>query len=140
MTIAPLEPLVGTWDIQAFDTPGRMTIEPDLDGTVLVQRSEVEHPAAPTAMSVISAAGAPEGQWLQHYFDSRGVCRVYAMTFDGTTWTLVRETHDFSDLRFDQRFVGTLSEDGSRIDGHWDMRHPGGDWEPDFALGYSRAL
>jgi hypothetical protein len=43
----------------------------------------------------------------RHYFDSRGVARVYAMTITDEAWTLVREHPGFS-----QRFVGAFSGDG----------------------------
>ena len=43
---------------------------------VLVQRWEVEHPAAPDGIALIGA-GPGNGDYLQHYFDSRGVARVH---------------------------------------------------------------
>ncbi len=41
------------------------------------------------------------------------------MTFDGHTWTLERTKPDFSPLDFHQRFVGSISDDGTTIDGEW---------------------
>ena len=43
-----------------------------------------------------------------------------------------------SPLNFRQRYVGTFSEDGNRIDGAWEMAQPGSDYEHDFALNYVR--
>ena len=77
------------------------------------------------------------GTLLQHYFDSRGVARVYEMTFDGRVWTLLRETPDFSPLDFAQRFEGVFSEDGERIEGRWEIKHEA-DWELDFHQTYTR--
>jgi hypothetical protein len=37
---------------------------------------------------------------------SRGVVRIYAMTFDDGVWILRRESADFTPLAFAQRFVG----------------------------------
>jgi hypothetical protein len=51
---------------------------------------------------------------------------------------LWRETPDFSPLDFAQRFEGTFSDDGDTINGRWDIRHEGRDWEKDFDLDYRR--
>jgi hypothetical protein len=40
----------------------------------LIQRWEVDHPDAPDGLAVI---GAADDGYVQHYFDSRGVARVY---------------------------------------------------------------
>ena len=37
-----------------------------------------------------------DGSYLQHYSDSRGVARLYAMTFDPRIWTLERTKPDLS--------------------------------------------
>ena len=71
--------------------------------------------------------------------DTRGVTRLYAMTFAGGVWTLTRESVDFSPLDFAQRFTGTFSADGDRIDGSWEKRMPGGAWELDFNLTYTKS-
>jgi hypothetical protein len=96
-----LEPFVGEWAIEAAfrDAPppgaaGGVVFEWALGGAFLLQRSEVSHPDAPDGLCVI--ASDPEGgTYTQHYFDSRGVVRIYAMTFDGRVWTLERTTPDF---------------------------------------------
>src|SRR3954454_12906984 len=46
------------------------------------------------------------------YHDERGVCRVFAMTFDGSRWSLLREDPDMF-----QRFVADVGPD--RIAGRW---------------------
>ena len=51
-----------------------------------------------------------------------GVARLYAMTLDAGTWTLLRESPDFSPLDFAQRFTGTFSDDGDTIRGTWESR------------------
>jgi len=40
--------------------------------------------------------------------DSRWVTRLYSMTFEDGTWTLLRDKPDFSPLHFSQRYVGQL--------------------------------
>lgn len=45
---------------------------------------------------------------------------------------------DFSPLDFAQRFTGTFSKDGGRIDGTWEIAHDKRTWEKDFDLNYHR--
>ena len=73
-----------------------------------------------------------------HYFDSRGIARVYAMSLEDGVWTLWREAPDFSSLDFAQRFTGTFSDDGTTIVGRWETAHDGATWEHDFDLTYVR--
>ena len=89
-------------------------------------------------MCVIGPDAAGDG-YTQHYFDSRGIARIYAMTFDGRTWTLERHARDFSPLPFHQRWVGTMSAEGDAIDGRWETSPDGRAWELDFELAYRRA-
>ena len=60
---------------------------------------------------------------LQHYFDSRGVARVYKMSVEEGVWKLWRDEPDFSPLDFSQRFTGTFSADGTTIAGRWEICH-----------------
>jgi len=78
------------------------------------------------------------GSYLQHYFDSRGVARVYEMGFADGVWTLSRSEPDFSPLDFRQRWTGTFSPDGNTIAGRWEICHDGVTWEHDFDLRYER--
>jgi len=75
---------------------------------------------------------------LQHYFDQRGVARVYEMSLEDRVWTLERTKQDFSPCEFAQRFTGTLSTDGTRIDGTWEIARDKRTWEKDFDLNYVR--
>lgn len=116
----------------------RSQFELTLDGQFLVQRTEVPIPEAPDSLTIVSLN--PEtGAYTQHYYDSRGVVRLYAMTFVDEVWTLTRESADFSPLDFSQRYTGTFSQDGNTITGAWEKRFPGTDWEHDFDLIYRRA-
>lgn len=141
--LARLEPLVGVWSIEvpAFAFPpeladrARMTNEWTLGGAYLLQRSSVPAPEAPDGHCLIKAK--PDGDYLQHYFDSRGVTRVYAMTFDGRNWTLERRTADFTPLSFHQRWTAAFVDD-DRIDGRWESSPDGASWELDFDLTYRR--
>jgi hypothetical protein len=58
----------------------RYVDEPDSEAAVALLRSDP---------SLLTARHTPvEVRRNQHYFDSRGVARVYAMTFDGRDWEL----------------------------------------------------
>ena len=79
----------GRWTVEAGleGVPaGTATFEWALDRQVLLWRVSVANPV-PDSLSVISADR--DGQsYTQHYFDARGVARIYAMTLEGDTWTL----------------------------------------------------
>jgi hypothetical protein len=144
-----LEPFVGEWTISAkfpsdwpeIEMPAgqepRVTFEWVLDRQYLTQHSTAPDPI-PNGLCVIGIDPNDDDAFLQHYYDSRGVTRIYSMTFDGTTWTLTRDTPDFSPLEFEQRFIGTFEDGGSTIRGAWEAKHPGKDWEHDFELVYTK--
>jgi hypothetical protein len=139
-----LEPLIGTWDVEAaapageWSGIGRTTFEWLLGRAFVLERSEVDHPDAPDTHAIFSPAADGNG-WTQHYFDSRGVVRRYEMTFDGREWTLLRRTADDSPLDFHQRYTGRLGNDGATIDGQWEISDDGTEWRTDFLLTYRRA-
>ena len=142
--IAQLEPFIGEWRIEApsFDLPpevaegARMTFEWTLGGAYLLQRSSIPVPGAPDSLALIGAA--EDDGFIQHYFDSRGIARVYAMTFDGRDWTLERHAPDFSPLSFHQRWLSAFDADGRTIAGRWETSPDGRDWALDFELVYRR--
>jgi hypothetical protein len=145
-----LDVFIGDWSIEARfpghrqappGGPGlvaRSRFEWALGGQFLLQHTEVPIPEAPDSMAIVGT-DPRTGGYTQHYYDSRGVVRLYAMSFADGIWTLARESPDFSPLDFRQRFTGTLSEDQNTITGDWEKRPDGGDWEHDFALTYRRA-
>ena len=142
-----LAPFVGEWRILATfgNTPpadvGAKASFAWLPGDrFLIERWEVPVPEAPDGIAIIGADPSCEGRYLQHYFDSRGVARLYAMTFDGRIWTLERTKPDFSPLEFHQRFVGSISTDGTTIDGEWHGSDDGQQWRRDFGLTYTRIM
>jgi hypothetical protein len=82
-----LEPLIGEWslvavfkDLQPMDAGARVTFDWLPGRTFLSERWEVPVPEAPDGIAIIGADPASEGDYLQHYFDSRGVARVYKMS------------------------------------------------------------
>jgi hypothetical protein len=134
-----LNAFVGEWDMASSLAPdpasaprARTTFEWLSGRRFLVQRWEIDIPEAPDGIAIIGFH--PEKEiYLQHYFDSRGVARVYEMTFDGTVWRLERHGSDFS-----QRFAGMFSADGNTIEGAWEISDDGSTWEHDFDLTYRR--
>lgn len=136
-----LEPFVGEWIVRAGFDPTlevRTVFEWTLGGQFLVQRTEIPHADAPDTMMVVGPDEEGDG-YTQHYFDSRGVARLYAMTFRDGVWTLRRERPDFTPLGFAQRFTGRFGHDGRTIHGPWETSHDGGaTWEPDFELTYTK--
>jgi hypothetical protein len=135
-----LRDLAGSWDL-AVDLPGgegvRAHVLFEVMGEALVQRTTVPVPEAPDSCCVILRSH--DGSLVQHYFDSRGVARLYAMTFDGLTWTLERTEPDFSPLDFCQRFIAVIEDDGTTIRGEWQKSADGVTWERDFGMTYTRA-
>ena len=139
-----LQPLIGSWSMGMGAPPdpdavGAETVFAWLEGRrFVIQRWQVPHPEAPDGIAVIGF-DAERGTFLQHYFDSRGVARLYVMSFENGVWKLSRTAADFTPLSFAQRFTGALSEDGATIAGRWEKSSDGGSsWELDFELFYVR--
>jgi hypothetical protein len=90
----------------------------------LLQRTEIPVPEAPDSLTIVSA-DLKTGACTQHYYDSRGVVRLYAMSLAEGVWTLSRESRDFTPLEFRQHFIGTFSEDQNTISGAWETGRNG---------------
>lgn len=141
-----LEPLVGEWAVEARftftpePTRGTLHFAWQLGRQFLQQRSTTEHPAAPDVLALLSVAEEGDGhEYVQHYFDSRGVVRLYRMTLRDNEWTLLRDRADFTPLDFAQRYTGTFGDDGRTITGRWEKSHDdGATWEHDFDLDHRK--
>src|ERR1044072_2419064 len=116
------EPLFGEWDTSGefemdgtkYEPRGRWVIEPY--GEYVLVRSKTEQPEFPDGMMFI---GGREGgpPFLMHYFDDRGVHRRLTTSFEDGVWQQRRHPDDdwkdgADGPGFDQKFIGTLSEDG----------------------------
>src|SRR5829696_9848554 len=77
----------------------------------LIQRWSMEHPEFPDSISVIGSTDSDDGL-TSHYFDSRGVFRVYRTRMEGETMRLWRDAPGFS-----QRLEAKLSDDESILSG-----------------------
>jgi hypothetical protein len=104
-----------------------------LDGQrFVIWRSHYDHSQIPDAITII---GVTNGQLSMHYFDRRGVYRVYAASLDQTTW---RYWRDAPAPDFSQRFEGIFSDDGNTITGRGQLSQDGITWEDDLDLNYQR--
>jgi hypothetical protein len=133
--LSRLEVLVGEWsaEVPGFDVEARTSFEWLEGGGFLIQRATVDRPEFPNGVMVIGATG-PDGALQQHYFDSRGVHRLYEMTLEDGVWTLWRDGPDWP-----QRFVGEFSDDGNTITGRFERGEaPGAPLQHDFNITYTR--
>jgi nitroimidazol reductase NimA-like FMN-containing flavoprotein (pyridoxamine 5'-phosphate oxidase superfamily) len=130
--------LVGSWVTHATHpllpgaaVRGQATFE-WLDGRrFLILRWHYDHPEIPDAIAII---GVTDGQLSMHYFDHRGVYRVYAVSLEKDQWRFWRDAPGFS-----QRFTGVLSDDGDTITGQGLLSLDGSGWEDDLAVTYRRS-
>jgi hypothetical protein len=143
-----LDALVGKWSMEAGPPdgdpwPGEAWVSFEWldDGrSWLIQRWHVDLPEAPDGIALIGPKDAPasgegsaeSGELVQNYFDTRGVHRVYEMSFEDGILKLWREGEPF-----DQRLTATVSGDGKTIEGRWEINEGDG-WRTDFDLTYTR--
>jgi len=152
--LEPLDSLVGTWEMEAGPPDGpswpgeaRVSFEWMEGGKFLIQRWTVDLPEAPDGIAIIGLRDAPasaeavaegladtDAAYRQHYFDSRGVHRIYDMTLSDGEWRLWRDSLD----PFAQRFTGSFSDDGKEIAGRWELAEDVSTWKTDFDLTYRK--
>lgn len=133
-----LQRLVGEWTMDApihGVSGARVTFEWMPGERFLLGTSDAPDPI-PRSHMVMGPTDHSDG-CRQHYFDSRGVARIYQMSLADGVWKLWREEADFSPLDFEQRFTGTFREDGNTIEATLEINHDG-TWEKDFDLTYRR--
>jgi hypothetical protein len=136
--LEPFTALVGTWEtsashpsLQGLRVPGSAHFEWLEGGRFLIGHSRNEHADFPDSLSVI---GADDDGFAMHYYDSRGVERVYRTSLRDGVWRLWRDDPGFS-----QRFVGTFGDGGATIAGQWEASTDGATWDPDLVVTYRRA-
>jgi hypothetical protein len=151
--LRPLNRLVGNWVTEATHPAkpgvvvhGTASIEWLEGQRFLLLRSRNDHSDFPDAISIIGftdmdrvAADANEStvgggsRLSMHYFDSRGVFRVYDVNVDGEVWRIWRNTSGFS-----QRFTGSFTDDGDIIVGLWQLCRDDAHWDDDLQITYRR--
>lgn len=142
------EPLIGEWHGE-----GEMPIEPTMTifeearierlGKLIVFSSVSEPAEVPDSVSIIGGTRDGEPQPM-HYFDTRGVKRLFMTAVEGSTWKIWRAPgEDWNGPHgpgFNQRFIGEISADGTTIEGRWErgMGDAGDQWEIDVSITYFR--
>lgn len=129
-----LEALIGEWDVEVTMFPGqrgRMTVDWLDDGAALRLHTDVPAPG-PSATLIVGRDDSSAGYTIL-YYDTRGVSRVYQMSFADGVWKQWRDAQGFW-----QRFSAALSDDGNAIQGAWESSKDGSTWEHDFDLTYTR--
>ena len=131
-----------TFDALVGDWTTEMT-HPSMPGTVvhgksvfellegekfLIQRSRTDHPDFPDSLSVI---GEFDDGTQMHYYDSRGVYRVYEASMSDDVLRFSRDEPGFA-----QRFEGAV--DDNSITGLWKLCRDGENWADDLAITYRR--
>lgn len=131
-----LDVLVGAWTLTLSDAwflepagsevYGSATVEWVGDAFLIV-RMELDG-----ELTLVLGRSDAQDAYQALYHDDRGVCRVFAMTFDGKRWTLTREDPDFY-----QRFVADIEP--GRITGRWEASEDESrTWRKDFDLTFDR--
>jgi hypothetical protein len=137
--LEPLNALVGAWNIEATHplypsvvVQGRATFEWLEGEQFLLTRSQSDHPDFPDSLGVI---GFLDDALAMHYYDSRGVHRVYEMSLSDGVLRFSRDAPGFS-----QRFKGTFSDDGKTISGVWELSRDDATWADDLQITYRRVV
>lgn len=128
--------MLNAWFLERADqeVPGSATVE-WLDDAFVVFRWTMDGDVGKATSKMVLVLGRSDANDTDTaiYHDERGVCRVFATTFDGSRWTLVRE-----DVDMFQRFVAEVGT--VRIDGRWEASDDrGATWRKDFDLVFDRA-
>ena len=131
-----LNAIVGEWTTEATQPLYPSTVVEGhsrfewLEGEkFLIARARSDHPDFPDSISII---GDTEGLRM-HYFDSRGVHRVYKVSVSDEAWEFSRDAPGFS-----QRFSGKFEDGGDRFTGVWKLSQDNATWEDDLKITYQR--
>jgi hypothetical protein len=128
--------LIGEWTTEATHpayegvvVPGRSQFEWLEGQRFLILRARAEHPDFPDSISIIGATDDLQ----MHYFDSRGVHRIYEMSLRDGVLRIWRDAPGFS-----QRFTGTIADDGKGMAGVWELSTDDSTWAADLEIDYKR--
>lgn len=134
--IEAFEQLVGQWTTEATHpffpgviVRGQASISWLEGHKFLIVRESNDHPDFPDSISII---GDTDGMSM-HYFDSRGVYRIYQTAITDRGWEFWRDDPEFS-----QRFVYRFEDGGNTVAGTGEM-NKGEGWTEDLSKTYRRA-
>jgi hypothetical protein len=135
-----LEAWVGEWETEATHPAlpdaviaGRITVEWLEGGKFLLHRSRNDHPDVPDSISVIGETEEGADSLTMHYFDSRGVFRVYRFSAAEGELSIWRDHPGFR-----QRFTGRFSDDGNTFGGTFELNQDEAGWRDDLKITYRR--
>jgi hypothetical protein len=142
--LSVLEPLIGAWIMKITWSEkthrlvgGPRSVEMPVSFAWALNGSFLVHTSG--------GGGAPVSHWMigrddtsgvfsALYADSRGVSRLYKMSFAGNLWKMWRAAPGFH-----QRFAGRIDPAGKLIEARWEKSDDGSEWEHDFDLAYSKS-
>jgi hypothetical protein len=108
----------------------------------LIFRARTDHPDFPDSISII---GDTDGLQM-HYFDSRGVHRIYEMRVTDDGWEFARDAtgRDAPEIGlgappFSQRFTLTFEEHDTTIAGLSEISFDNKAWQDDLQITYRRS-
>ncbi len=140
--------LVGRWTTKAT--------HPGLPGAVIrgsseiewlegerfvIYRSSYDHPDIPDSISII---GDADGLRM-HYFDSRGVHRIFEVTVTDEGWEMVMDRHSSAgsfaspDAPFSQRMTYAFEDEDRAMSGKAKLSYDNVNWDDDLEITYRRA-
>jgi hypothetical protein len=113
-----------------------------LDGEqFVILRSHYDHPDIPDALSII---GDTDG-YRMHYFDSRGVYRLYELTLIDDGWEIAMGRDSPAgafaspDAPFSQRMTYTLERGDQMMSAKGELSHDNLSWDDDLQATYRRS-
>jgi len=130
--MSALDRLLGSWEFtmqhaaMTESVSGRQRYERVLDGAFVLLHWTYDHPDFPDALALLSDERC-------HYFDVRGITRVFNLEVDAAGWSMIRLDEEFSQ-RFSARFSGP---DVMECTGETSNDN-GVTWQPDFTMTYRR--
>ena len=137
--LAAFEPFLGEWTttgrhpmVPGTTFHGRASFEWHEGGAFVCMRTEIDEPQIPSGIAIIGEDD-DTGSLTMLYFDERTVARRYDVTLSDNVVTWSRTSPKLS-----QRFVVTLSADGSSMRGVGEMSRDGREWGPDLALSFEK--
>lgn len=142
-TMKRLEFFIGHWKMEVIHPhlqPNPISGETNfewLEEKYVLQRTHIDKAEFPDNM-IVYDWDPKTGGYLAHYFDSRGVTRLYQMSVENGVWKMWRDAPDFSPLDFFQRFAGRIDEAEKVIDGSWEISDDGITWNHDLKFIYKK--
>jgi hypothetical protein len=141
--------LVGRWTTEATHpvVPGTVVAGSGevewLEGErFLIIRSRSDHPDFPDAISIL---GDTDGLHM-HYFDSRGVHRIYELTVTEDGWETAMDRHSSAgsfasgDAPFSQRMTYSFEDEDRTMSLKVKVSQDDVNWDDDLEVTYRRAL